>query len=51
MDTDLVSKLAKICEKKKITLMVVRSYGMLGYIRVQTPSHEGIHKIKKKQNF
>eukprot|EP01080_Neovahlkampfia_damariscottae_P007628 gene7628-11950_t len=42
MDTALVSKLSKICEKKKQILMVVRSYGMLGYIRVQAPSHEVI---------
>jgi hypothetical protein len=40
MDTALVAKLAKLCEKKKQILMVVRSYGMLGYIRVQAPSHE-----------
>lgn len=40
MDTNTLRKLAKICWEKNIVLLVVRSYGLVGYIRIALQHHE-----------
>jgi amyloid beta precursor protein binding protein 1 len=40
LDADILLKLSKICWAKNINLMVCRSYGMIGYIRMIVKSHE-----------
>lgn len=42
VDFKTLKDLAKICEKKKKVLLVVRSYGMIGYIRTYTETHNVI---------
>jgi len=40
MDTNTLRKLAKICWEKDKILVVARAYGMIGYVRIVTKSHE-----------
>lgn len=40
MDTNTMRKIAKICWEKNKVLIIARVYGMIGYIRVVTKTHE-----------